>query len=62
MGLLDKIINNNNPVPQHLNQLNVQELEFLILLIKENTFKGEDLETVYNTTLKLQNQFLEQNK
>jgi hypothetical protein len=61
MGLIDKIIN-NTPVPQHSNQLNVQELEFLILLIKESSFKGEDLETVYNTTLKLQNQFLEQNK
>jgi hypothetical protein len=62
MGLINKIISNNNPVPQNINQLNVQELEFLILLIKESTFKGQDLETVYNTTLKLQNQFLEQNK
>jgi len=61
MGLLDKIINNTS-VPQHNNQLNVRELEFLILLIKESSFRGEDLETVYNTTLKLQNQFLEQNK
>jgi hypothetical protein len=61
MGLIDKIIN-KPPVPQHSNQLNVQELEFLILLIKQSSFKGEDLETVYNTTLKLQNQFLEQNK
>ena len=61
MGLIDKIIN-KPPVPQHNNQLNVQELEFLILLIKQSSFKGEDLETVYNTTLKIQNQFLEQNK
>jgi hypothetical protein len=61
MGLLDKIINNTS-VPQHNNQLNVRELEFLILLIKESSFRGEDLETVYNTTLKLQNQYLEQNK
>jgi len=61
MGLLDKIINNTS-VPQHNNQLNVREPEFLILLIKESSFRGEDLETVYNATLKLQNQFLEQNK
>ena len=30
--------------------------------VPQNSFKGEDLETVYNTTLKLQNQYLEQNK
>jgi hypothetical protein len=59
MGLVDKIINKHH---QNNNQLNIQELEFLILLIKQSTFRGEDLETVYNTTLKIQNQFLEQNK
>ena len=59
MGLVDKIINKQQ---QNNNQLNIQELEFLILLIKQSTFRGEDLETVYNTTLKIQNQFLEQNK
>jgi hypothetical protein len=59
MGLVDRIINKQQ---QNNNQLNIQELEFLILLIKQSTFRGEDLETVYNTTLKIQNQFLEQNK
>jgi hypothetical protein len=59
MGLVDRIINKQQ---QNNNQLNIQELEFLILLIKQSSFRGEDLETVYNTTLKIQNQFLEQNK
>lgn len=63
MGLADKIKpqvpqNIENPAPQ--NELNVKELEFLLVLIKNTTFKGEDVEVVYNTTLKLQNQYLQQ--
>ena len=58
MGIIDKITNktyNNTPAPE---QLNEKELECLLTLIKYSTFKGEDLELVYNTTLKLQNQYL----
>jgi hypothetical protein len=57
MGLINKITNNNinTPTPEHLNE---QELEFLLTLIKNNTFKGEYIELIYNTTLKLQNQYL----
>ena len=58
MGLIDKITNRthtNTPAPE---QLNEQELEFLLTLIKNTSFKGEHVELVYNTTLKLQNQYL----
>jgi hypothetical protein len=66
MGLVNKdkvqvVTNNNTPVSQQ-DQLSVQELEFLLMLVKQATFKGEYVEIVYNTTLKLQNQYLKQNK
>lgn len=54
-------INNSTPVLQQ-DQLTDQELEFLLMLIKQTTFKGEYVEMVYITTLKLQNQYLKQNK
>ena len=65
MGLLDKINiqkgtqpqNTTTPVPE---QLNAQELEFLLLLIKQSTFKGEAIEIVFNTALKLQTQYTKQ--
>lgn len=62
MSLVNKKekIQNTTSVSQH--ELNVEELKFLLLLIKQSTFIGEDVEKVYNTTLKLQNQYLEQNK
>lgn len=63
MGLIDKIIANksnsisNTPTQD---QLNTQELEFLLLLIKQSTFRGENIELVYNTALKLQSQHSKQ--
>ena len=62
MGLLDKINTQKGTQPQNIvtpapEQLNAQELEFLLLLIKQSTFKGESLEVVFNTTLKLQTQY-----
>jgi hypothetical protein len=63
MGLIEKnkgeMIQTISPsLPIH--QLNINELEFLLLLIKQHTFKGEEVELVYNTTLKLQNQYIKQ--
>ena len=58
MGLINKENTQNiTPVSQQ-DQLNAKELEFLLLLIKETSFKGELVETVYNTALKLQNQLI----
>jgi hypothetical protein len=62
MGLVQKQQTNNtqNTIPS--DELTSQEVEFLILLIKQSSFKGDLVEIVYNTTLKLQNQYLKQTK
>jgi hypothetical protein len=61
MGLLSgKIqIANQQPAP---NELNLQELEILLGLLKDATFKGEHVEIVYNTIIKLQNQYIDKTK
>jgi hypothetical protein len=41
-------------------QLNVQELVFLLNIIKQSTFLGEHVELTYNTIIKLQKQYLQQ--
>ncbi len=62
MGLINKDNTQNiTPVSQQ-DQLNAKELEFLLILIKETSFKGELIETVYNTVLKLQNQLIKNKK
>ncbi len=45
-----------------LNQLNPKELEMLLVLVKKSSFLGEDVETIYNMVVKLQNQYIEQTK
>ena len=57
------IIKNQNNPPQQNNvgedySLNKPELEYLLLLIKNSTFKGEELEKLYNLVYKLQQQYL----
>ena len=64
MGLIDKIapkVNVNPPTPAP-DQLNAQELEFLLLMLKQSTFKGEIVEVVYNLASKLQSQYTKQTK
>lgn len=58
MGLLDKI-KQQQKVP---NSLDAIEIEFILSLIKNSEFKGENLEIVYNTVIKLQDQYLALNK
>ena len=41
------------------NQLSLQELEFLLFLIKNSTFKGEQVELIYAAAIKLQQQYLD---
>ena len=65
MGILDKINTQKGIQPQNTtipapDQLNAQELEFLLLLIKQSTFKGEAIELVFNTAYKLQLQYNKQ--
>lgn len=55
MALIDKILNKPKPEPDHT--LTKEELEFLLLSLKRATFTGEQLETVFNIVVKLQNQY-----
>jgi len=56
MSILDKIISNKNNVVIDPNKLNKQELELLLIVIKNATIKGEQVEAFYNLIIKLQNQ------
>jgi len=62
MGIIQNQ-NKNNPVqttsPGQDYSLNKSELEFLLLLVKRSTFLGEQIEEVYNTVYKLQQQYLD---
>jgi hypothetical protein len=55
---------NTNIVPTSTdpNKLGKDELELLLALIKRSQFLGEHVEIVYNMTVKIQNQFLEETK
>ena len=39
------------------NSLDKQELSIILNLVKETSFKGEDIEIMYNLILKLQDQY-----
>lgn len=58
MSILSKI--NQEPstdsTPKDNSQLNKAELEFLLSLLKEATFKGEHIEPLYHLIIKLQDQ------
>ena len=56
MSILDKIISNKNNEVIDPNKLNKQELELLLIVIKNATIKGEQVELFYNLIIKLQNQ------
>lgn len=52
---MSKLIQNNKVNPNvHLDE---NELAFLLLAIKNSNFKGENVETLYNIVLKLQNTY-----
>ena len=59
MSLLNKITGKSQEDP---NALTKQEIEFLLLLIKQSSFQGESLESLYNLVLKLQQQYLSLDK
>lgn len=58
------VINSNNiPTSQGPDyQLVPEELVFLLNSLKNSTFTGHQIEIVYNTITKLQNQYLQQTK
>lgn len=55
MGLIDLM--NKSKEKDTSNDLTKEELEFLLLSLKKTTFVGEQLETLFNIVIKLQNQY-----
>ena len=55
MSLITKITGKSQEDP---NVLTKQEIEFLFALIKQSSFQGDSLESLYNLVLKLQQQYL----
>ncbi len=59
-------VSSNNVEPMqvnmNVNNLTKEEIALLINLIKQSTFQGENLESLYNLVLKLQNQYLSLDK
>jgi hypothetical protein len=67
MGLINKIKNTEDQSTKtgpsnNLIELHPRETEWLLQLIKNSSFQGKDVEIVYNTTLKLQQLYLANNK
>jgi hypothetical protein len=62
MSLITKFIGQQTPPTTDLNALNKQEIEFLLGLIKQSSFQGESLESLYNLVLKLQHNYLSLDK
>lgn len=66
MALIDKIQNSGNQpskVDSSIDLINLdpKEIEFILLLIKNSQFRGEDIEFIYNLILKIQKIYLFQN-
>ncbi len=57
MGLTSKIQEAAKP-EQKDHTLSKEEYEFLFSVMKETTFKGEQVQVVYNTIRKLQEQYI----
>lgn len=58
MGLVDKVPTKAEKVIVNTSsKLTATEYEFLFFLIKNSTFKGEQLEFLYNLTVKLQEEY-----
>ncbi len=55
MGLIDLM--SKSKEKDTSNELTKEELEFLLLSLKKATFVGDQLETLFNVVIKLQNQY-----
>ena len=58
MSILDKL--KSQPKPELASQLSKQEIEFLLMILKDVSVRGDQVETFYNIILKLQDQYLKQ--
>ena len=54
--------NESMSIDTTINQLSKEEISLLINMIKQSTFQGENIESLYNLVLKLQNQYLSLDK
>lgn len=61
MALVD-LIKKNSEKNINPNQLNTQELQLVLSLLRQSNIKGEQVEIFYNLVLKLQNQFVSLSK
>jgi hypothetical protein len=61
MSLINKMIGPKSPQLDP-NVLTKQDIEILLMLIKQSSFQGESLELLYNLVLKLQNQYVSLDK
>lgn len=58
MSIIDKL--KSQPKPESVSQLSKQEIEFLLIILKDVSVRGDQVETFYNIILKLQDQYLKQ--
>ena len=58
MSIIDRL--KSQPKPASASQLTKQEIEFLLMLVKDVAVRGDQVETFYNIILKLQDQYLKQ--
>lgn len=56
MGLIDKV--RKKEMSKVKDSLEKHEIEFILGMIKQSTFKGENIEPLYNIILKLQSQYI----
>ena len=56
MSLIDKI--RKEEMSKVKDTLEQHEIEFILSMIKQSTFKGENIEPLYNIVLKLQSQHI----
>lgn len=61
MGILNKIIANKNEQADP-NKLSNQEIEIILVALKSTTLLGDQVEIFYNLIIKLQNQYINQQK
>ena len=64
MGLADKFIKREPETPAVVNNnsLTIEELDYVLRLLKTTTIQGDQVEMFYNLVIKLQNQYIEHTK
>lgn len=66
MSLINKMQGNTHPNPNvpvtTQSIFTKEELEFMLITLREGTFKGGQLEMMYNTVIKLQQEYAKINQ